>query len=168
VTAVVDTALETWDFLDPERLGVMGGSYGGFMTTWIVSHTNRFKAALSERAVNHMVSAFGSSDLFWIFERQLGGSMYDNVDTWLALSPATYAKDIETPLLIVHSENDLRCDIEQGEHLFTLLRLQGKEVEMLRFPGEGHELSRSGSPAHRVQRFEAVLEWFGRYLSPRS
>jgi dipeptidyl aminopeptidase/acylaminoacyl peptidase len=168
VTAVVDTALETWDFLDPERLGVMGGSYGGFMTTWIVSHTNRFKAAISERAVNHMVSAFGSSDLFWIFERQLGGPMYDNVDAWLAHSPATYAKNIETPLLIMHSENDLRCNVEQGEHLFTLLRLQGKDVEMLRFPGEGHELSRSGSPVHRVQRFEAILEWFGRYLSPGS
>jgi len=164
VTAVVDTALATFDFVDPDRLGVMGGSYGGFMTTWVVSHTNRFKAALSERAVNHMVSAFGSSDVFWIFQRQFGGSMWDHVDTWLEFSPATYARDIETPLLIVHSENDLRCDIEQGEHLFTLLRLMGKEVEMLRFPAEGHELSRSGSPAHRVQRFEAILDWFGRYL----
>jgi dipeptidyl aminopeptidase/acylaminoacyl peptidase len=166
VTAVVDTALDRFDFLDAERLGVLGGSYGGFMTSWIVSHTNRFKAAVSERAVNHMVSAFGSSDIFWIFEDQFGGPMYDNVDTWLAYSPATYAKDIETPLLILHSENDLRCNIEQGEHLFTLLRLLGKTVEMLRFPAEGHELSRAGSPLHRVQRFEAILEWFGRYLSP--
>ena len=74
--------------------------------------------------------------------------------------------DIETPVLVVHSENDLRCNVEQGEHLFTLLRLLGKEVEMLRFPAEGHELSRSGSPVHRVQRFEAILDWFGRYLSP--
>ena len=82
------------------------------------------------------------------------------------MSPATYARDIETPLLVVHSENDLRCNIEQGEQLFTLLRLLGKEVEMLRFPAEGHELSRSGSPVHRVQRFEAILEWFGRYLAP--
>ena len=163
---VVDTALERYDFLDPGRLGVLGGSYGGYMTSWIVGHTNRFQAALSERAVNHLVSAFGSSDLFWVFERQFGGPMTDNVEAWLARSPARYAKDIETPLLIVHSENDLRCDIEQGEHLFTLLRLAGKEVEMLRFPAEGHELSRSGSPVHRVQRFEAILEWFGRYLAP--
>jgi dipeptidyl aminopeptidase/acylaminoacyl peptidase len=164
VMAVVDTALERFDFVDPERLGVMGGSYGGFMTSWVVSHTNRFKAAISERAVNQMVSAFGSSDIFWIFERQFGGPMWDNVDTWLEFSPATYAKDIETPLLVLHSENDLRCNIEQGEHLFTLLRLMGKEVEMLRFPAEGHELTRSGSPAHRVQRFEAVLDWWARYL----
>jgi dipeptidyl aminopeptidase/acylaminoacyl peptidase len=163
---VVDTALERFPFLDGERLGVLGGSYGGYMTSWIVGHTNRFKAALSERAVNHLVSAFGSSDVFWIFERQFGGPMWEHVDEWLQMSPATYAREIETPLLVVHSENDLRCNVEQGEHLFTLLRLLGKEVEMLRFPGESHELSRSGSPVHRVQRFEAILEWFGRYLSP--
>ena len=163
---VVDTALEQYPFLDPERLGVLGGSYGGYLTSWIVGHTKRFKAALSERSVNHLVSAFGSSDLFWIFERQFGGPMWENVDEWLRMSPATYARDIETPLLVVHSENDLRCNIEQGEHLFTLLRLLGKETEMLRFPAEGHELSRSGSPIHRVQRFEAILEWFGRYLEP--
>jgi dipeptidyl aminopeptidase/acylaminoacyl peptidase len=163
---VVDTALEWFPFLDAERLGVLGGSYGGFMTSWIIGHTKRFKAALSERAVNHLVSAFGSSDVFWVFERQLGGPMWENVDDWLRMSPATYAREIETPVLIVHSENDLRCNVEQGEHLFTLLRLLGKPVEMLRFPSEGHELSRSGSPVHRVQRFEALLEWFGRYLAP--
>ena len=165
VMGVVDTALDRFDFIDPERLGVLGGSYGGYLTSWIVGHTNRFKAALSERAVNQLVSAFGSSDLFWVFERQFGGSMYDHVDEWLCMSPTTYAKQIETPLLILHSEDDLRCNVEQGEHLFTLLRLQGKEVELLRFPAESHELSRSGSPLHRVQRFEAILEWFGRHLA---
>jgi dipeptidyl aminopeptidase/acylaminoacyl peptidase len=92
--------------------------------------------------------------------------MWEHVDEWLRMSPATYAREIETPLLIVHSESDLRCNVEQGEHLFTLLRLLDKDVEMLRFPAESHELSRSGSPVHRVQRFEAILEWFGRYLSP--
>jgi dipeptidyl aminopeptidase/acylaminoacyl peptidase len=168
VMGVVDTALEKYPFLDAERLGVLGGSYGGYLTSWIVGHTKRFKAALSERSVNHLVSAFGSSDLFWVFERQFGGPMWEDVDEWLRMSPATYARDIETPLLIVHSETDLRCNIEQGEHLFILLRLLDKEVEMLRFPAESHELSRSGSPIHRVQRFEAILEWFGRYLEPGS
>ncbi len=163
---VVDTALERFPFLDADRLGVLGGSYGGFMTSWIVGHTKRFRAALSERAVNQMVSAFGSSDVFWVFERQFGGPMWEHVDEWMRMSPATYARDVETPLLVVHSEDDLRCNVEQGEHLFTLLRLLGKEVEMLRFPGESHELSRSGSPVHRVQRFEAILDWFGRYLEP--
>ena len=163
---VMDTALEEYPFLDADRLGVLGGSYGGYMTSWIVGHTKRFKAALSERSVNHLISAFGSSDIFWIFERQFGGTMWENVDEWLRMSPATYARDIDTPLLVVHSENDLRCNVEQGEHLFTLLRLLGKETEMVRFPAESHELSRSGSPAHRVMRFEAILEWFGRYLEP--
>ena len=166
VMGVVDTALEKFPFIDADRLGVLGGSYGGYMTSWIVGHTKRFKAALSERSVNHLVSAFGSSDVFWIFERQFGGPMWEDVDAWLEMSPATYARDIDTPLLVVHSESDLRCNIEQGEHLFTLLRLLGKETEMLRFPAESHELSRSGSPVHRVMRFEAVLEWFGRYLEP--
>jgi len=166
VMAVVDTALEKFDFLDGERMGVIGGSYGGFMTSWIVGHTNRFKAAITERSVNNLVSMFGSSDLFWVFERQFGGPMWDNVESHLEKSPSTYAQNIETPLLILHSENDLRCPVEQGEHLFSLLRLLGKEVELLRFPAESHELTRSGAPIHRVQRFDAVLEYFGRYLSP--
>jgi dipeptidyl aminopeptidase/acylaminoacyl peptidase len=166
VMAVVDTAIERFDFVDPDKLGVIGGSYGGYMTSWIVGHTNRFKAAISERAVNNLVSMFGSSDVFWVFERQFGGPLWDNVDAYLERSPSTYAKNIETPVLVLHSENDLRCNIEQGEHLFNLLRLLDKEVELLRFPAESHELSRSGSPIHRVLRFEAVLEWFGRYIAP--
>jgi dipeptidyl aminopeptidase/acylaminoacyl peptidase len=164
VMAVVDTALEQFDFIDPDRLGVIGGSYGGYMTSWIIGHTNRFKAAISERAVNNLVSMFGSSDLFWVFERQFGGTFWDNVETFIEKSPSTYAQAIETPVLVLHSEQDLRCNIEQGEHLFTLLRLLGKDVEMLRFPAESHELTRSGSPQHRVTRFDAVLEWFDRYL----
>lgn len=164
--AVVDTALERFGFVDPERLGVIGGSYGGYMTSWIIGHTNRFKAAVSERAVNNLVSAFGSSDLFWVFEKQFGGPLWEHMDAWIERSPSTYAPQMETPVLVLHSESDLRCNIEQGEHLFTMLRLLGKEAEMLRFPAESHELSRAGSPIHRVTRFEAILEWFGRYLSP--
>jgi dipeptidyl aminopeptidase/acylaminoacyl peptidase len=109
---------------------------------------------------------FGSSDLFWVFERQFGGPLWEDVDAYLERSPSTYAQAMETPVLVLHSEQDLRCNIEQGEHLFSLLRLLGKEVEMLRFPAESHELSRAGSPRHRVDRFEAILEWFGRYLAP--
>jgi dipeptidyl aminopeptidase/acylaminoacyl peptidase len=162
--AVVDTALEQYDFIDGERLGVIGGSYGGYMTSWIVGHTNRFKAAVSERAVNNLISMFGSSDLFWVFERQFGGPMWENIEAYLEKSPSTYSTDIETPVLVLHSENDLRCPVEQGEHLFNLLRLQGKEVEMVRFPAESHELSRAGSPLHRVIRFETILDWFDRHL----
>ena len=158
--AVTDEALRRFDFCDQERVGVMGGSYGGFMTSWIVSHTNRFKAACSERAVNNMVSMYGSSDVGWVFKGYHGEFVHDAVDTYLAMSPWTYAKQIETPLLILHSENDLRCNIEQAEQLFTVLRLLRKDVELVRFPADGHELTRSGNPAHRVMRFELLLDWF--------
>ncbi len=164
--AAMDTALERYDFVDRERLGVLGGSYGGFMTSWIVGHTNRFKAACSERAVNNLISAYGSSDLFWHFAGQFGSFLYDDFDAWAECSPSLYARDIETPLLIMHSENDLRCSVEQAEHLFITLRLAGKETELVRFPAETHELSRSGSPAHRVMRFDILLDWFDRYLKP--
>lgn len=161
---VVDTALERYDFCDPDRLGVIGGSYGGYMTSWIVSHTNRFKAACSERAVNSLVSMYGSSDIGWVFKGYHGAFVHEDVATYLQISPWTYAQQIETPLLILHSEQDLRCNIEQAEQLFTTLRLLKRDVELVRFPAESHELTRSGSPAHRVQRFELVLEWFDRYL----
>jgi len=164
VMAVTEEALRRFDFIDSERLGVIGGSYGGYMTSWIVGHSNRFKAACSERAVNNMVSMYGSSDIGWVFKGYHGAFVHDDVDTYLRMSPWTYAKQIETPLLILHSENDLRCNIEQAEQLFTTLRLLKKEVELVRFPGESHELTRSGNPAHRVMRFELVLEWFDRYL----
>lgn len=162
--AVTDEALKRYDFCDPERLGVIGGSYGGFMTSWIVSHTNRFKAACSERAVNNLVSMYGSSDIGWVFKGYHGVFVHDDVERYLQISPWTYAKQIETPLLILHSENDLRCNIEQAEQLFTTLRLLRKEVELVRFPAESHDLTRSGNPAHRVQRFELVLDWFDRHL----
>jgi dipeptidyl aminopeptidase/acylaminoacyl peptidase len=164
VMAAVDTALEKFDFCDPDRLGVIGGSYGGYMTSWIVSHTNRFKAACSERAVNNLVSMYGSSDVGWVFKSYHGEFVHDDVDTYLAMSPWTYAKQIETPLLILHSEHDLRCNIEQGEALFTTLRLLKKDVEMVRFPAESHELTRAGNPVHRVQRFELLLDWFDQRL----
>ncbi len=164
VIAVVDTALERFDFLDAERTAVIGGSYGGYLTSWIVSHTNRFRTAVSERAVNHLLSAWGSSDYFWGFARHFGGWPWDDVRAYIDHSPATYANRIETPLLILHSEQDLRCDVEQAEHLFIALRVHRKPVELVRFPAESHELTRSGSPIHRVTRFEIVLDWFERHL----
>jgi dipeptidyl aminopeptidase/acylaminoacyl peptidase len=166
VMAAVDTALERFDFIDPQRLGVIGGSYGGYMTSWIIAHTDRFAAACSERAVNDWASMNGSSDEGWIFAGELGALYHDDPQAWRKISPVTYAKNITTPVLILHSENDLRCNIEQAEQLFTQLRLMRKEVEMVRFPAEGHELSRSGAPAHRVMRFDVILEWFARSLKP--
>ena len=162
--AVTDTALKRFDFCDPKRVGVMGGSYGGYMTSWIVGHTDRFKAAISERAVNAWHSMNGSSDIGWVFKAQFGTTLIDDREGWAEFSPITYAEHITTPLLIMHSENDLRCPIEQAEQLFTILRLLKRDVEFVRFPAESHELSRAGSPLHRVQRFEIILEFLDRKL----
>jgi dipeptidyl aminopeptidase/acylaminoacyl peptidase len=162
--AVMDEAVRAFDFVDPDRLGVIGGSYGGYMTSWIVGHTDRFKAAISERAVNNFDSQWGSSDFGWDFKGYTGKFLYEDLDMYRSVSPVTYAEDIHTPLLILHSEDDLRCPVEQAEHLFVTLRLLKRPVELVRFPAESHELTRSGSPLHRVLRFELVVEWFDRYL----
>lgn len=164
--AVADEAVRRFDFVDADRLGVIGGSYGGYMTSWIVAHTDRFKAAVSERAVNNFDSQWGSSDFGWDFKGYTDTFLFEDVDLYLRMSPSTYAQDIHTPLLILHSEEDLRCPVEQAEHLFVTLRLLKRPVELVRFPAESHELTRSGSPVHRVQRFELVVEWFDRYLKP--
>lgn len=162
--AVAEEAVRRYDFVDGDRLGVIGGSYGGYLTSWIVGHTDRFKAAVSERAVNNFDSQWGSSDFGWDFKGYLGAFLFEDVETYLKVSPSTYAENIHTPLLILHSEDDLRCPVEQAEHLFVTLRLLKRPVELVRFPSESHELTRSGSPQHRVQRFEIVLEWFDRHL----
>ena len=164
--AVVDEALMRFEFCDPERLGVLGGSYGGYMTSWIVGHTDRFRAACSERAVNNFVLEGGSSDIGWASKAYVGAHWFEAPDVYHKLSPASYATSITTPLLILHSEDDLRCPIGNAEDLFAILRLLKRDVEFVRFPAESHELTRSGSPMHRMMRFETILDWFARYLHP--
>jgi len=167
VMAGLDEALRRYDFIDPERLGVMGGSYGGFLTSWTVGHTDRFKAACSERAVNNTYTLFGTSDIGHSFsEAQSGHLPWENMQWYIDHSPLTYAKDISTPLLIIHSESDLRCPVEQAEQLFVALKKQRKQVVFVRFPDEDHDLSRSGRPRHRLERFRVILDWFARYLQP--
>jgi dipeptidyl aminopeptidase/acylaminoacyl peptidase len=170
VMAGVDCALRACDFIDPERMGVLGGSYGGYMTSWVVGHTNRFKAAVSERAVNIFYSMFGSSDIGHTFpETYSGGALpWNNLEWYLNHSPLTYAPNIQTPLLIMHSEDDLRCPIEQAEQLYVWLKKLRKEVVFVRFPDENHELSRSGRVRHRLARFGFILDWFNKYLQPEA
>jgi dipeptidyl aminopeptidase/acylaminoacyl peptidase len=160
--ALLDTALEDPD-LDGDRVGVMGGSYGGFMTTWLVAHSDRFTAAISERACNAFDSFEGSSDIGWFFVPRYNGTDPERV---AAQSPLTHVDRIRTPMLLIHSEQDWRCPVEQAQRLFVALKQRKVEVELLLFPGEGHELTRSGLPSHRVARFEAVLDWWQRHLKP--
>jgi dipeptidyl aminopeptidase/acylaminoacyl peptidase len=164
VLAVVDEAIVRFG-LDPQRIGVLGGSYGGFLTSWLIGHTDRFAAACSERAVNNQLSMMWTSDIGVRFQRgYVGPDHLDEPEEYLRMSPITYVKAVTTPLLIVHSDGDLRCPVSQAEELWTALRLLGREVEMLRFPGSSHELSRSGPPKQRVWRAEAILDFFAKYL----
>lgn len=159
--ALLDRALED-PSLDGGRVGVMGGSYGGFMTTWLAAHHGqRFRAAISERALNAWDSFVGSSDIGWYFAEAYCGADPKVMD---AQSPLAYADSIDIPMLLIHSEQDWRCPIEQAQRLFVALKRRGVVTEMLIFPGEGHELSRSGLPSHRMARFEAILEWWARHL----
>ncbi|HEU5188052.1 MAG TPA: S9 family peptidase [Methylomirabilota bacterium] len=167
VMAGLDEALRRAPWIDPDRLGVLGGSYGGFLTSWTVGHTDRFRAACSERAVNYHPSMFGTSDIGHLFnEVEIGGLPWEMPDKYAERSPLTHAKNIHTPLLIIHSEDDLRCPIEQGEQLFVALKKQRKDAVFVRFPDENHELSRSGKPRHRLERFRIILDWFTRRLAP--
>jgi dipeptidyl aminopeptidase/acylaminoacyl peptidase len=159
--ALLDAALADAD-LDGDRVGVMGGSYGGYMTTWLAAHAGeRFRAAISERAVNAWDSMTGSSDIGWFFVDAYTGTDPAERDRQ---SPLSYADKIDLPMLIIHAEQDWRCPLEQAQRLYVHLKRRGVPVEMLVFPGEGHELSRSGLPSHRVARFEAILEWWARHL----
>jgi dipeptidyl aminopeptidase/acylaminoacyl peptidase len=163
----LDAALARFEFLDPDRLGVQGGSYGGYMTNWVVGHTQRFKAAVTMRSIANCLSQWGTSDMaylkgYWEFP----GDPWESPEFYWERSPIKYVKDITTPLLILHSENDLRCPISEGEQLFTALRKQGKEAAFARFPNESHDLSRNGQPQHRVERLKMIADWFGRFLPP--
>ncbi len=161
VLALLDAALERPE-TNRAKVGVMGGSYGGFMTSWLAAqHGERFVAAWSERAVNAWDSFSGSSDIGWTFADNYVGP--DPVEQ-RERSPLSYADKIDIPFCVVHSEHDWRCPIEQAQRMFVALRRAGAPAEMLIFSGEGHELSRSGKPRHRVQRFEAVLQWWARHL----
>ncbi len=152
-------------WIDPERFGVTGGSYGGFMTNWIVTHTDRFAAAVTQRSISNWQSFFGTSDIGYFFgEEEMEALPWDDPAKFAEKSPITYVKDVTTPLLILHSEKDERCPMEQAEQLFVALKRLKKEVELARFPDESHELSRSGEPRHRVERLERILGWFDERL----
>lgn len=165
IRAAVQGALERYDRLDPERLGVMGGSYGGFMTAWITGQEDRWKSAVVERALISWTSFAGTSDIGGVFPENYTLASYPQAwDTWWRLGPLALAENVTTPTLVLHAEDDFRCPIEQAEQYFMALLRNGTSAELLRFPGEGHEMSRSGKPRHRKERFEAILDWHARHL----
>jgi dipeptidyl aminopeptidase/acylaminoacyl peptidase len=151
--------------LDVKTMGIMGGSYGGVATAMLTAMDTSYLSAVAERGVYNWLSMAGTTDVPWFMKLYLHTEMPEGADELWAASPLARAHAIETPTLIVHSEGDYRCPLEQGQQLFGLLHRGGVDTELVLFPSdEGHELSRSGKPKHRVERFEAILDWHDRYL----
>ena len=157
--------IEQQPYISKKRMGVTGGSYGGYMTVWIIGHTDRFKAAVTQRCVSNLVSLWGSSDLNWIFQEVLDDKPpFKDLKKYWQHSPIKYIGNAKTPTLVIHSENDLRCPIEQGEQVFVSLKTLGVDTEMVRFPGEFHGLSRNGRTDRRIVRLNHIRRWFDKYL----
>lgn len=162
--AALDQLIERSGFVDEARMGVAGGSYGGYMTNWAVGHTDRFAAAVAMRSLSNLVSEYAQHDIVLWGELEMGPLPWSDPEELWRRSPIRYVDRIRTPLLLTHGEMDLRCAVSQAEELFGALRLLGREVELVRFPGESHELSRSGRPDRRLERLRRVTDWFSRHL----
>jgi dipeptidyl aminopeptidase/acylaminoacyl peptidase len=160
----LDQLIERTGFVDTERMGVAGGSYGGFMTNWAVGHTDRFAAAVAMRSICDFVSDYATSDIPVWGELEFGPIKWSDPRKQWEMSPLKYVENVRTPLLLTHGEIDLRCPIHQAEEMFGALRLLRRPVELVRFPEEAHDLSRTGRPDRRVERLRRITGWFERYL----
>jgi len=160
-----DHVLNTYNFIDKEKVGVTGGSYGGFMTNWIIGHTDRFKAAASQRSISNWISKFATTDIGYYFvdDQNAATPWNDHEKLWYH-SPLKYADRVKTPTLFIHSEEDYRCWLPEGIQMFTALKYHGVESKLVMFREENHELSRSGKPKHRIRRLEEITKWFDKYL----
>jgi dipeptidyl aminopeptidase/acylaminoacyl peptidase len=152
--------------IDPARIAVTGGSYGGYMTSWLIAHSDRFACAVSARGVYNLLSEHSTSDAHELIELEFDGYPWEQYEKLWQHSPLAHAHKINTPLRILHSEQDYRVPISEAEQLFAILRRRKQVVEFVRYPREGHELTRSGEPRHRADHMERTLEWFDRYCKP--
>ena len=159
-----DVVLEKYP-IKADRIGVTGGSYGGYMTNWIIGHTDRFRCAASQRSIANWISKFGTTDIGYYFNADQNASTpWINQEKLWWHSPMKYADKVKTPTLFIHSEEDYRCWLAEGIQMFTALKYHGVEARLCMFRGENHELSRSGKPKHRVRRLEEMTNWFEKYL----
>jgi len=164
----LDQAIERSGSVDVSRMGVGGGSYGGYMTNWVIGQTNRFSAAVAMRPISNLVSEYAQHDIVLWGALELGPPPYPDLDELWRRSPIRYVQNMQTPLLLSCGEMDLRCAISQSEELFGAMRFLGKTVEMVRYPDESHDLSRSGRPDRRVERLSRIAGWFERFLGTES
>ena len=162
--AFTDKVLKKYPAIDKQKLFVTGGSYGGFMTNWIIGQTDRFKAAATQRSISNWISFFGTSDIGYYFAKdQTAGHPLKDFDQLWEQSPLKYALKIKTPLLLIHSEEDYRCPMEQALQLYVILKDRGIRSRLVWFKGENHDLSRSGKPQGREKRLTEITNWFGQY-----
>ena len=164
----LDAALRKYSWIDAERLGVTGGSYGGYMTNWILGHTNRFKAAVTLRSVANFISDEGTRDGAFGHSPDFAGDLFEKFDMYWDRSPLKYAKNVKTPTLILHADNDFRVPLEQGEQWFRALKHFGVTTEIVMFPRENHNLTRTGEPKHLVESLNWQLYWFDRFVNGAS
>lgn len=161
----VDKAIEKYPQINPNKMAIYGGSYGGFMTNWTIGHTNRFKAAVSQRSISNWTSFYGVSDIGYYFAPdQTGANPWDDMEKMWDESPIKYANKASTPTLFIHADSDYRCPLEQGLQMFNKLKLNGVDTRMVVFHGENHELSRSGKPKARIKRLTEIKDWFDKHL----
>jgi dipeptidyl aminopeptidase/acylaminoacyl peptidase len=165
IMAGVDAAIRQNPWIDTGRMGVTGGSYGGFMTNWIVGHTTRFKAAVTLRSVSNFISDDGTRDGAYGHQDDFEGFLFDHFDQYWNASPLKYAKNVKTPILVLHSDNDYRVPLEQGEQWFRALKHYGVNTEFVIFPRENHNLTRTGEPKHLVESLNWQCYWFDRFLN---
>ena len=159
--AFCDAALAAWPEMDRDNLFETGGSYGGFMTNWIIGHTDRFRACASQRSISNWTSFYGVSDIGPDFsEDQCGASLWPDAEKFWQHSPMKYADKVKTPTLFIHSLEDYRCPVDQGYQMYSALAAHGVESRLVLFRGENHELSRSGKPKHRLRRLNEISGWF--------
>jgi len=160
-----DVVLKKYPAIDESKVGVTGGSYGGFMTNWIVGHTDRFACAATQRSISNWISFYGTSDIGMFFtEDQIHGNIFDSVEKLWEHSPLKYVKNVVTPTLFIHSDEDFRCPLEQATQFYTAMVDLGVEARFVMFHGENHELSRSGKPKHRIRRLEEITNWMETHL----
>lgn len=163
--AVTDEVLKRYPQLDEKRLGVMGGSYGGFMTNWVIGNTTRFAAAASQRSISNWVSKCMTTDIGYYFNMdQIKADPWGSPEKMWSHSPLKYANMAKTPTLFIQSDEDYRCWMGDAVQMFSALKYFGVEARMCLFHGENHELSRSGKPTHRIRRMTEMMNWFEKYL----
>ncbi len=162
---VMDEAIERYDFIDEGRLGVTGGSYGGFMTNWVIGHTDRFEAAVSFRSISNWISKFATTDIGYYFvDDQIRADPWEDVEKLWDHSPMKYADRVDTPTMFITSRKDYRCWEAEAIQMFSSLKYHGVDSKLVLFEGENHNLAREGRPKQRMKRLEKMLEWFDEYV----